>query len=240
MKTLIIIALNLITGAFIYGQSLNQNTPVKNGETEVTTPTYNDVKNIREANVEKSNSVICNYLCNNLKYPEDAINCCLQGTELVRFTVLQTGELANIKVLNSICPKIDEEVIRVLSNTNGMWTPGTSNGVPVKMEKEVLIAFHLEGFHFGTDDEYFKKKATNWYIRGNHALFEDKNPQKALKCYNNALRYQPLEHALLYARGMVKYELNDTEGAKNDWDRMKSLAVDGENENILTLIVDNY
>jgi hypothetical protein len=240
MKTLLEIILCLILAVFTFGQNKAQNVPEKAGIIDAAASVFagNYITNSKtEVN---SLSVINNYLRNNITYPEKAMDCCLQGTELVQFTVLPTGDLANIKVVNSICPEIDEEVIRILNTTNGMWTPATQNGTPVEMEKEILIVFHLCSFHLGTDDEYFTKKATNWYKRGNRALFEHNNSVKALKCYNNAMKYKPLEDALLFARGMVKFELDDAEGAKKDWNRMKSLVERGENENNLNLIVENF
>jgi len=240
MKKLALLILSLMVAVLTYGQNKAQNGSEKSSIIELITPVFAGNSNTAAEIQVNNKSVISNYMHNNIIYPESAINCCLQGTEAVQFTVLPNGNLAKIKLINSVCPKIDEEVIRVLNTTNGMWSAGTQNGTPVEMEKEILIVFHLCSFHLGTDDEYFTKKATNWYKRGNYALFENKNYEKALKCYNNALKYKPLEDALLFARGMVKYELDDTEGAKNDWDRMKSLTVRGENENNLGLVVENF
>lgn len=240
MKTLILLIPGLMITVFAFSQNNAQNDSKKSGTSETIAPIFAGNRNITADKQVDNRSVISNYLYNNINYPEEAISCCQQGTEVLRFTVLPSGNVANIKIVNSVCPKIDEEVIRVMSTTNGMWTPGSQNGLPVEMEKEILIVFHLDGFHLGTDNEYFTKKATSWYKRGNSALFEQKNPKKALKCFDNALRYKPHEDALLFARGMVKYELDDTEGARNDWNRMKSLIARGENESNLNLTVENF
>ena len=240
MKTFLIIALCLAVVIYDFEECNAQNASELNKEIVVIAPVLASEVNVKGVAQDINSSAINNYLHNNLIYPEGAINCCFQGIEVVRFTVLPTRDLANIEVVNSICPLIDKEVIRVLNTTNGMWTPGTHNGNPVEMEKEVLIVFHLEGFHLKSDETYFTKKATNWYMKGNHVLFEHKNREKALKCYNNALRYKPFEEALLYARGMVKYELNDITGAKNDWNRMKSLVERGVNETNLPLVSENF
>ncbi len=240
MKTLSEIILCLILVVFTFEQNKAQNVSEKTKKIDVAAPVFASDNNANSKTDVNNLSVINNYLRNNINYPESAMNCCLQGTELVQFTVLPTGDLANIKVLNSVCPKIDEEIVRVLSTTNGMWTPAIQNGIPVEMEKEILIAFHLCSFHLGSDDEYFTKKAKYWYLRGNRALFEHKNPEKALECYNNAMKYKPLEEALLFARGMVRFELDDIEGAKKDWSRMKNLVERGENQNNLNQTADNF
>jgi tetratricopeptide (TPR) repeat protein len=240
MKKLSEITLCLILTWFTFGQNKAQNVPEKTRIVDVVAPvfTFNNSTNreIRENNI----AVLYSYLHNNINYPESALDYCLQGTEVVQFTVMPTGNLANIKVVNSVCPEIDKEVIRVLNTTNGMWMPGSQNGTPCEVQKELLIVFHLGGIHSGSEDEFFMKKARNWYLRGNRALFEKQKPEKALKHYNNAMRYRPLEEALLLVRGMVKLQLNDTEGAKNDWSRVNELFSRGENENNLILMVENF
>jgi tetratricopeptide (TPR) repeat protein len=242
MKKFVSTMLCIALASFSFGQLKTHGVSGKTGIIEGIEPVFADLNSVNDKNDLNGscNSAIGNYLRNNIKYPESAINCCKQGTEIVRFTVMPNGKLENIEVVNCVCPKIDEEMIRVLKTTNGMWTPGTKNGLPVEMEKEILVVFHLEGFHLGTDEEYFTKKAINWYKKGNQALFEQKNPEKALKCYNNAIKYRPLEDALLFARGMAKYELNDFTRAKEDWKRMKSLVARNENESNLTLVAENF
>lgn len=240
MKTFVNFTSFVLLATLTFTEINAQNSLATTGKIEITTPLFSGISYVKGVKTETYRSVIDNYLLNNLVYPEGALNCCNQGTEVVQFTVLPTGNLVNIKVLNSVCPKIDDEVIRVLNTTNGMWIPGTQNGNPVEMQKEILITFHLEGFHAGTDAEYFTKKAKNWYNRGNQALFEQNNPEKALKCYNKAILYKPLEDALLFARGMAKYELDDLTGAKEDWNRMKSLVDRGGNENNLLLVYENF
>lgn len=237
MKKISQIVLCLIMTLFTFGQINAQTLPEKIRVVDVVAPVFTCHNS---ENQENNLSVLNSYLCNNIIYPECAIDYCLQGTEVVQFTVLPTGKLANVKVVNSVCEEIDQEIIRVLNTTNGMWIPGNQNGIPCEMQKELLIVFHLGGIHSGTTDEFFMKKARNWYVRGNKALFEQHNPGKALKRYNTAMRYKPMEEALLLARGMAKLQLNDSEGAKNDWNRMIELVDRGANEKNLILRVENF
>ncbi len=237
MKKFLEIILCLILTVFTFGQNNAQNVPENNRLIDVIAPVFRCNYN---ENQDNNLSVLNSYLCNNIIYPEYAIDYCLQGTEVVQFTILPSGNLANIKVVNSVCPEIDKEVIRVLSTTSGMWIPGDQNGTPCEMQKELLIVFHLGGIHSGTTDEFFMRKAKNWYVRGNRALFEHHNPGKALKRYNTAMRYRPMEEALLLARGMARLQLYDTGGAKNDFNRFKELVERGGNETNLILIVENF
>ena len=52
-------------------------------------------------------------------------------------------------------------------------------------------------------------------------LFENKNPEKALKYFDKGISLLPNEETLLAVRGLCKYEMGDIEGAKNDWNRLK-------------------
>ncbi len=238
MKSPVNFVICMLFAVLISANCFAQGETVKTGKSGTIPPVTLSTGN--QNNEFAENPVILNYLQNNLKYPEGSAEQCKQGTEVLEFTVLPDGNLANVKVINSVCPKIDKEVTRVLNTTNGMWKPVTQNGQPVETKKEISIMFHLSFFHLGSNDEYFLKKATDWYVKGNHALFDKKDLKKALKCYDNAMRYKPLDNSLLYARGMVKYELGDKTGARNDWDRTKELAARGENQNNLILVTEGF
>ena len=239
MKTTVFFGICMFIAIFAFGQSYSQNSSTNSEIIKVTPPILIGPNDNMVMLPENNCAFLNKYLVNNVKYPEGAIACCFQGTEVVQFTVTPSGDLKNFKILNSVCPKIDEEMIRVLNSTNGMWIPGTNNGKSVEMEKEVSMVFHLEGFHLGSDKEYFTKKAANWYNKGNNALLIQKNPEKALECYNNALKYLPYEKALLYARGMAKYELKDKVGAEQDWNRVNLLVQTGKSETNLQLLTEN-
>ena len=158
------------------------------------------------------------YLARNIVYPEKDAKSFNQGTEVVQFVISPTGELTDFAVLNSVCKKMDEEVIKVLKLTNGMWQPGFVNGCPAAMEKEVSVAFVL---HPSND---FVKMAKSYMKQGNKMLFEKSNPKKALKYYDAGINLLPNNETLLAVRGLCKYELGDETGASRDWERISSLS----------------
>ena len=47
-------------------------------------------------------------------------------------------------IINSVCPVVDEEIIRALKNTNGKWLPGYNNGKPVEYTDQIA---ELKGFN---------------------------------------------------------------------------------------------
>ena len=56
-------------------------------------------------------------------YPEEAIERGAQGQVVVRFVILNTGEVADAEILRSIDPALDKEALRLVSSMP-KWTPG--------------------------------------------------------------------------------------------------------------------
>lgn len=178
MKRNVIFAISMLVASFATGQNRNVE------EVKVTDPQFTGVKNAIIVHNETSAALIRNYLKENVGFPAEEAAVKAEGTEIVQFTVTANGNVADFKIINSVCKAIDNEIIRALKETNGMWLPGYNNGKPVEMTKEVSMVFCLERNSAESVKELFKEKATNYFIAGSAALFEKKNPKKALKFYN--------------------------------------------------------
>ena len=77
-----------------------------------------------------------------LRYPEDAMRNGTEGTVLVSFTINEDGRVASMQILESPCPSLGMEALRVLAKSP-KWTPGTINGKPVKVRYTFPIGFHI-------------------------------------------------------------------------------------------------
>ena len=221
MKKYFILLICLIVSAVTYGQNKMTNVMV-DAEVEVTPPQFTGIENVTALTNTDRSVLIKKYLVKNVIYPRRAAKCMREGTEVVQFTITATGELTNFKVINSLCPEIDNEMLRVLKTTDRMWKPGFNNGMPVAMEKEISMIFKSGDYNNIT--KYFTAKANKFFIKGNKNLYFNGNPKKALKYYNEGMRYLPYDKGLLYVRGMCLYELGDKEGARNDWNRIVTLG----------------
>jgi len=153
-----------------------------------------------------------------VEYPSEAKNAGFQGTAVIDFTVNMDGRLSDFKIINSIAPEIDQEIIRVLQTTEGKWIPGTANGEAVNMEKEVAVAFKL---HSNVD---FVAKAKRYLHKANEMMFAKNNPAKALKYYDRGITFLPYEEVLLAMRGLCNYELGNEEEARMDWERIVDIS----------------
>lgn len=217
MKKNVIIATIMLLAVFAFGQ--NQNLK----EIEVTAPQFTGIKNSTDYQTKCANVSIKTYLKENVGFPADAAACRVEGTEVVQFTVTAEGNVADFKIINSVCTEIDNEITHVLKKTNGMWLPGDNNGKPVEMTQEVSMVFCMDKMTSNSITEMFSEKATNYFSSGTVALFEKKNPKKALKFYNYGINYLPYNQNLLLMRGICRYELGDKAGAHQDWNRITNL-----------------
>lgn len=217
MKKNVFFALIMLTAGFAAGQKQNVT------EVEVTAPQFTGIENVLNEKAMPGNS-LRNYLIENISYPERATKCFNEGTEVVQFTVTAGGNVTDFKIINSVCTDIDDEMIRVLKNTNGKWLPGYNNGKPVDMTKEVSLAFILNNESGKTAGEIFTEKAKYSFASGNKNLFEKHNIGKALKNFSAGLNYLPYDKSLLLMRGICRFEIGDAEGAKQDWNRMATLG----------------
>jgi len=59
----------------------------------------------------------------NLRYPEECRQSKVQGRVTLQFTVTETGNVADVKVLRGVNPELDKEAVRVVSESP-LWTPG--------------------------------------------------------------------------------------------------------------------
>lgn len=186
-----------------------------------TPPKFKAIKNAIPENTDNA-LLVNNYLKENLVCPKGVAECGMEGTEIVQFTVTESGNVQDFKVINSICPEIDREVIRVLKTTSGMWSPGIENGKPVATTNEAT--FMLGNYNESTISEHFTRVAARYFKGGNKNFFEKNNPEKAIRYYNRALNYLPNDEVLLSTRGLCHYQLGNIESAKEDWKRVVTLG----------------
>ncbi|GEM_PF-6889850 len=123
------------------------------------------------------------------------------GKVVVEFMVTPEGELKDYKVKNGISPSIDEDVIAVLQKTNGHWNPGTANGIPVEMQKEISIVFQCQA----TCNRI--TKANCYLCRGCKCLYKKNNPKRALKNFEKGLALLPNDETLLAMQEMCYNKL---------------------------------
>lgn len=223
MKRVFIFLLIMISAIITIGQNQKQNLLQ---EIKCTPPRFTGIEKTVPILVEEKFQTIDDYLARNVTYPEEDLEFSVQGTEVVQFIVTAMGEVSNIKIVNSVSAKIDDEVIKALKSTSGMWKPGYNDDKPFAMEKEISIVFKVNGMS-GPD---FKSMAKRYYAQGSEILFGKTNAKKALKYFDKGVTLLPSDKALLVLRGLTRYQLGNRDGAFTDWTRVKTLGGIESNE----------
>lgn len=213
MKTNLIFAISMLIAVFAFGQKQDLL------EVKVTPPTF------RPEFIPTLNE----FLLAGIEYPAEALKAGWQGTVVIRFVVTAEGDVSNYNIVNSVTNDIDNEVIRVLESTSGKWIPGTANGNPVDMDKEISVVFQ------NSPNEDFVAMTKDYINKANDCIFVKKQPKKALKYLDKGIMLLPNEECLLTSRSLCKYEIGDLDGAQRDWERIKYLTEKNETETNFTL-----
>ena len=79
----------------------------------------------------------------NLRYPKELEETCVQGRVIVRFVVERNGKLSNVKVVKSVHPVLDKEALRIVK-LMPRWIPGRQNGITVRVKFYIPIIFRLK------------------------------------------------------------------------------------------------
>lgn len=83
------------------------------------------------------------WVAQHLEYPPIAVERGLDGRVMLEFTVRKDGKIANIKVLRSVDPILDQEAIRVVSSSP-KWEPGRQQDRAVNVTYQFPVIFRLK------------------------------------------------------------------------------------------------
>ena len=83
-----------------------------------------------------------NWVNQNIKYPQEAIDQNISGKVILQFTVNKEGEVKDVKVLRGVNELLDNEAVRVVS-ASPKWEAGSQNGVPVAVNYTFPVVFRL-------------------------------------------------------------------------------------------------
>ncbi|TWI99459.1 TonB family protein [Mucilaginibacter frigoritolerans] len=82
------------------------------------------------------------YLSSSIHYPHDARKQNIQGKLVIDFVVDESGSVTSVKVVRTVCPSIDQEGVRVITESP-KWIPGFQFGRPVRCAYTIPLAFAL-------------------------------------------------------------------------------------------------
>ncbi|MCF8228849.1 MAG: energy transducer TonB [Bacteroidales bacterium] len=114
-------------------------------------------QNFEEARYVGTKQDFKDFLCNEMIYPEEALNNHIQGTVKVSFVVDKSGKTKDINVKNSADPLLADEAKRLVRLM--LWEPATQYGLPVSSRHEVKIAFRHKKYKRDCDHRGYQKPA---------------------------------------------------------------------------------
>lgn len=165
---------------------------------------------------QQENPGICAYLKQNISYPPVEEKYMVEGTVVVKFSVLPSGDLSDFEIVNSLTENCDKAVLNTIKSTQGMWKPALMEGKPVKQETEIAVAFRINGNNMYRYAEFCRKKAENH--------MQKKNYKKAIKLYNKSIQIDPYNTQALAKRALASYHCGDNERALRDFERLTALG----------------
>lgn len=83
------------------------------------------------------------YVEKNLVYPIEAAKAKIQGKVIAQFVINTNGDVVDVKIIRSVHPSLDKEVIRCLKSSP-KWIPGKHGGKVVKQQFVIPIIFALQ------------------------------------------------------------------------------------------------
>jgi TonB family protein len=142
------------------------------------------------------------FLATNIHYPYDARERGVQGSVYLNFIIEKDGSLQDVTLLKGIGGGCDEEAMRVVKLMNGMWSPGTIDGEPVKVRFTLPIKFSLGSV---SDSGGTETAAMDKGLK----LMDAKKYEKALSYFDLYDEYDALYPDAKYLSGLCRYLLMD-------------------------------
>jgi len=126
----------------LVGQINSQSTITVKKETVPTTTILEDRPAFFKGNANDNGLFINNYIETNIKVPDSVKTGLITGRVFIGFTVKETGELTNIRVIKGLkgCASCDKEALR-LFNVMPKWTPALVSSKPVSSDQNWTVSF---------------------------------------------------------------------------------------------------
>lgn len=97
----------------------------------------------KQASFPGGNQNINPYIAKNIVYPNDAIRQEIEGKVIVTFTIDKEGQIADVKVRQSVHPLLDTAAVNIIKKMP-RWEPAMFKGEPVSTLYTIPINFKLQ------------------------------------------------------------------------------------------------
>jgi protein TonB len=135
----LLLAITAVNFSFAQSNAPTKTQPAKaEVKTEATALTTADVMPSFPGGEEK----LAQFLKDNIKYPQEALDKQREGTVYVSFVVDATGKISDVRMLKRQAFGMDQEAMRVVKMMPN-WIPGMNNGKAVAVQYTLPVKFSL-------------------------------------------------------------------------------------------------
>jgi tetratricopeptide (TPR) repeat protein len=172
-----------------------------NGQ-ENSNPSFEKAK-LKNENVDK-------FFAENTNFPMSVSTNNVQEQVILSFIINKSGEIDSVKLISNPNKLFAIEALSALDKSTGLWIPTKSNGQSVDKKYKAV-------FNFTTTKSFFdfKNKALKLQAKGDN--------EKALQAVDKALKIDGYDRELYQSRCMIYKNLNKTELANSDIEKLKEL-----------------
>lgn len=152
---------------------------------------------------------IDSFFYSRLQFPETPVNKGTYGDLIVSFLINENGKLDSIRVQQMPNSQIASKVIKILQQTDGMWSPTIENGKAISFKYKLVVRYQI--FSGNQKNEYNKIKEE--VLRNIQAS----KFKIALKHINTLLSLNPYNSELYFIRSDIYKSLQQYENALVDY-----------------------
>lgn len=156
------------------------------------------------------------FIDSTLKYPEEALEMRIQGDVFISLYVNEDGSISDINIENGIGSGCNDEALRIIRLTNGMWIPGRVTDTTKRLKISIPIKFQII---YGRDINYL---IGDPYKEG-LGLMKIAKYSEAIQKFSQFLADFNSPSAY-YARGLCYLEQEDYRNAITDFEQANTLG----------------
>jgi protein TonB len=96
----------------------------------------------RPAETLTNKTLLKDYFLQHQELADTLLQKIKNGKVIIEFTVDESGQTSDFKIVKSLTPEADQEAIRMVKNL--IWLPTTKNGNPMLDKQEIEVPFHYK------------------------------------------------------------------------------------------------
>ena len=138
MKSLMLTTIAMLL-CFSFSQNLRAQEQKKEKTTDDVFLVVEDMPKFKNGDIKTFQK----WVMKNVKYPKEAMKKRISGKVFCQFEINKQGEVENAKIIKSVDPLLDDEVLRVVKSSE-KWTAGKQRGKNVTVQMSLPVHFKLE------------------------------------------------------------------------------------------------